>query len=121
MTDTVRIGLCGLGTVGSGVVQLFQRGDGTLDARAGVRCELVHVGARRDHPEVDLSDYRVSRDVVEVARDPEVDVLVELIGGTDTAKVLVETALPTAMRCSRWLQPTASPCVSRRRWPGAFL
>ena len=41
------------------------------------------MGARRDNPDCPVGDARVSADIFEVARDPEVDILVELIGGTD--------------------------------------
>ena len=53
----------------------------------------MHVGCRRDHPDCVLSNVRVSRDIFEVVRDPEVDVVLELIGGTDPALDLVREAL----------------------------
>ncbi len=89
----VKLGLCGLGTVGSGMVNVLQRNQASIDARASGAVQLVHVGARRDNPACDLGDIKVSRDVFEVVRDPEVDVVVELIGGTDTAKDLVREAI----------------------------
>ena len=55
--------------------------------------DVVHVGARRDNPACDMSDARVSRDIFAVAADPEVAVLVELIGGTTVARELVEAAI----------------------------
>tara|TARA_B110000483_G_scaffold222504_1_gene279520 strand:- start:3370 stop:4569 length:1200 start_codon:yes stop_codon:yes gene_type:complete len=55
--------------------------------------QVIHVGARHDSPACDLAGIRVSRDIFEVARDPEVDILVELIGGTTVARELVETAI----------------------------
>ena len=55
--------------------------------------DVVHVGARRDNPACDTSDVRVSRDIFAVAADPEVAVLVELIGGTTVARELVEAAI----------------------------
>jgi homoserine dehydrogenase len=54
---------------------------------------VVHVGARRDNPACELGDTRVSRDIFEVARDPEVQILVELIGGTTVARELIEEAI----------------------------
>lgn len=51
------------------------------------------MGARRDNPACDLAAIRVSRDIFEVARDPEVEVLIELIGGTTVARDLVEEAI----------------------------
>ena len=89
----VKIGICGLGTVGSGTVNVLQRNAGIIAARAQAPLELVHVGARRDNPACELGATRVSRDIFEVARDPEVEILVELIGGTTVARELVETAI----------------------------
>ncbi len=90
---TVTIGICGLGTVGGGTFNLLRRNAAEIEGRSGAPLRVVHVGARRDNPACDTSDVRVSRDVFEVARDPGVQVLVELIGGTDVARELVETAI----------------------------
>lgn len=89
----VKIGLCGLGTVGSGVVDIFQASAELIAKRAAVPVELAHIGARRDRPGCDTSAYRVSRDIFEVATDPDIDVVVELIGGTTVARDLVVAAL----------------------------
>jgi homoserine dehydrogenase len=89
----VKIGICGLGTVGSGTLNLLHDNAELIAARAQARLQVVHVGARRDNPACDLSGIRVSRDIFDVARDPEVEVLVELIGGTTVARELVEAAI----------------------------
>lgn len=88
-----KVGLCGLGTVGSGTFNLIQRNNLEIESKVGVPVDIVHVGCRRDHPDCDLSDVRVSRDVFAVARDPDVDILLELIGGTDIAYELVMEAI----------------------------
>ncbi len=93
MRGLVKVGVCGLGTVASGVVNIFADNGGLLGQRSGTDVRLTHIGARRDNPLCDVSALSVSRDVFDIARDPEVDVLVELIGGTTVAKDLVETAL----------------------------
>ncbi len=89
---SLKVGLCGLGTVGSGVVALLERNAGLLSTRAGQAIELVHIGARRDRPGVQPA-CTVSRDIFAVVEDPSVDVVVELIGGTTTANELVTAAL----------------------------
>ncbi len=89
----VGIGLCGLGTVGSGTFNVLDRNASEIAARAQADIRVVHVGARRDNPRCDLGDLRVSRDIFEVARDAKVDILVELIGGTTIARELVEEAI----------------------------
>ena len=89
----VRVGLCGLGTVGSGVFNLLNRNNALINSRANKKIVIVHVGARRDTPNVDLAGIKISRDIFSVARDPDVDILVELIGGVDVAKQLVLEAI----------------------------
>ena len=94
MTDqTVRVGLCGLGTVGQGVLALLNEGADTLTARSGAQLTVTHVGTRTPKPDIDTGGAKDSRDVFDVARDPDVDVLIELIGGTTVAKDLVVEAL----------------------------
>ena len=83
--EAVRVGICGLGTVGSGVANLLKQNSEETLRKTGRDISLVHVGARRDHPDCDLSGIRVSRDIFAVANDPQVDIICELIGGTDVA------------------------------------
>ena len=90
---SVNIGICGLGTVGGGTFNVLRDNAELITARAAARLQVIHVGARHDSPACDLAGIRVSRDIFEVARDPEVDILVELIGGTTVARELVETAI----------------------------
>lgn len=90
---TVRVGLCGLGTVGQGVLTLLSEGDATITARAGAQLAVTHIGTRTPKPDVVPGGARDSRNVFDVARDPEVDVMIELIGGTTVAKDLVIEAL----------------------------
>ena len=89
----VKVGLCGLGTVGSGTFNVLQRNLQEISARAGTAIELIHIGARRDNPACDTTGFKVSRDIFAVVEDPEVQVVVELIGGTTVAKELVEKAI----------------------------
>lgn len=89
----VKIGLCGLGTVGSGTINLLQRNINDINARAGTEIIIEQVGARRDNPNCDISMYNISRDVTAVVSNPELDVVVELIGGTGLARELVMTAI----------------------------
>lgn len=89
----VNIGICGLGTVGSGVFNVLQRNRAEVCARAGHDINITLVGARRDNPACDLSSVNVERDVLAVAKSPEVDVVIELIGGCDIAKDVVLEAI----------------------------
>ncbi len=89
----VRVGICGLGTVASGTVNILQRNSSIIRARAGCDIQIVQIGARRDNPNCDLSNLTVVRDIFAVAQNPDVDILVELIGGTTVAKDLVLQAI----------------------------
>jgi len=96
MAEPLKVGLAGLGTVGTAVVHLLDQGRDKLIARCGRPIEIVALsgrsrGKKRDF---DLKKFRWVGDPVELARDPSIDVLVEVIGGAgDPAKCAIETAL----------------------------
>jgi homoserine dehydrogenase len=90
------IGVAGLGTVGTGVLQLVQREAELLAQRGGRRIVVAAVSARdrRRDRGVELSAVRWYEDAAALAADPEIEVVVELIGGADgIALRLVESAL----------------------------
>ncbi|MFP6805740.1 MAG: homoserine dehydrogenase [Pseudomonadales bacterium] len=89
----MRVGICGLGTVGSGVFNLVSRNASEILRKTGSSIEIAQVGCRRDHPDVELGSTNVTRDIFEVARNPDVDVVLELIGGIDRARELLVIAL----------------------------
>lgn len=89
----LRVGLAGLGTVGGGVLKLVERQD---RLRLAGRIEVAGVSARSRQRArgVEIGAYRWFDDPVEMAASPDIDVLVELVGGSDgTAKRAVEVAL----------------------------
>ena len=90
---SVNIGICGLGTVGAGVFNVLGRNTNIINSRANCEIAVTQVGARRDNASCDTSGVAVVRDIFEVAKNPAVDVVVELIGGTTVALELVMTAL----------------------------
>ena len=89
----LNIGICGVGTVGIATIEILQKQREALISRSGRSLLVNHVGARREHTGHDYGNARVSRDVMDLARDPEVDVLVELIGGTSVAYDLIKLAI----------------------------
>ncbi len=95
MTDLapLRIGVCGVGTVGIATITILLNQSSLLAARCGRELLVTHVGARRDHSDHLYGDAKVSRDVMDVARDPDVDVVVEVMGGTTVAHDLVKAAI----------------------------
>lgn len=90
---SVKVGIAGLGTVGSGTVNVLQRNAAEIARRIGRPIEITHIGARRSNPACELGNIKVSEDIFALASDPEVDILVELIGGTTVARELVLAAI----------------------------
>ncbi|MBP6999947.1 homoserine dehydrogenase [Amaricoccus sp.] len=96
MTEPLRIAIAGLGTVGAGVVAMLQTNGALIAARAGRPIEIAAISARsrRRDRGVDLSPYAWEDDPVALARRPDVDLVVEAIGGEDgPAKATAETAI----------------------------
>lgn len=85
MTSPLRLGIAGLGTVGAGVVKIVQNHGPLLAARAGRRIEIAAVSARNRSKNrgIDLSAYDWEDDPVSLAERADVDVVVELMGGSD--------------------------------------
>ncbi len=88
----VKIGLCGLGTVGAGTFNLLSINRDTVNAHANRDVRVTVVGARRDNPACAMGDTTIEKDVLKVV-DSDVDIIVELIGGTTIAKELVLKAI----------------------------
>ncbi len=96
MTRPLSIGIAGLGTVGGGVLTMLRQNADLIAARAGRAIAVTAVSARdrtRDRG-MDLSGLRWYDDPVALAGDANVDVVVEVIGGSEgPAKALVEAAI----------------------------
>ena len=90
---SVNIGICGLGTVGAGVYNVLNRNSKQINLRANCELIVAQIGARRDNPNCDTADATVTRDIFDVAKNPDIDIVVELIGGTDVALELVMLAI----------------------------
>ncbi|MDB4284495.1 homoserine dehydrogenase [Akkermansiaceae bacterium] len=91
------IGLAGFGTVGSGVWKIIERNGGLIGSRSQGDVSLAirkicvrDLAKKRD---VEAPDELFTTDLMEVVNDPSVDIVVELIGGTDAAFDLVAAAL----------------------------
>ena len=90
---TVKLGIAGLGHVGCGLIKLVED---QANLRLPGKVEIVGVSARSrsKNRTVDISKYRWFDDAATLAEDPEVDVFVELMGGSDgPAKFAVEEAI----------------------------
>jgi len=96
MTAPLGIGVAGLGTVGGALLRLLRDNAGLLELRAGRPLSVVAVSARERTRQrgLDLAGCRWYDDALELAGDPEVEVVVELIGGAEgTALALCRKAL----------------------------
>lgn len=92
---TVRIGVLGCGNVGSAFVQLVGSQADIIEARTGIRLQVVKVAVRNiaKDREVHLAEGVMVRDAQAVVESPEVDLVVELIGGIEPARGLISGAL----------------------------
>ena len=90
---SINIGICGLGTIGAGTFNLIDQNSTIITQRTGREIRVIQVSDLIDNPACDLSSVDLSRDIFEVARNPQVDILVELIGGTTTALKLILSAI----------------------------
>ncbi len=92
---TVRIGLLGFGTVGVGVVDGLRRNGDLIARRAGIRLQVERIAdLDLDTPrDVPFDRTKMTADGMSVALDPDIDIVVELIGGTGAARELALAAL----------------------------
>ena len=91
----IRIGVLGCGNVGAPLVSLVARQQAAIEARTGVRLEVVAVAVRNlsKEREISLPEGMLTRDAMAVVNDPSIDVIVELIGGIEPAREFITTAL----------------------------
>jgi homoserine dehydrogenase len=91
----VRIALLGCGTVGTGVVRLLRRNGAMLERKLGVPLELAGVADRSLRPDRKLGLTRslITRNSAALVARPDVDIVVELFGGTEPARSLILRAL----------------------------
>lgn len=92
---SIKVGLLGLGTVGSGTFNVLRRNQEEITRRAGRGIEIVAVAVRNTARAEQLVNgaCRVVSDPFLIVNDPEIDIVVELIGGYDSAKELVLQAI----------------------------
>jgi homoserine dehydrogenase len=92
--ERVRVGLVGLGTVGASLYELVTRNAGALERGAGARVEIPYVGVRNPaKPRDVLPGTRVVQGWREILDDPDVPIVVELMGGVEEARQLALEAI----------------------------
>ncbi len=96
MKTEVTIGLLGLGTVGSGVVKVLQSHGAEMEERVGCRLRLRWIAEpdrTRPREGLDLARLPLVADASQVLDDPEVQIVIELIGGLEPARTFILRAL----------------------------
>lgn len=93
--SAVKVGLLGLGTVGGGTATVLLRNAEEIQRKLGRAIEITHAAGLgiAEQTVVDASKVRLTEDAFEVVNDPEVQIVVELIGGYTLAKDLVMKAI----------------------------
>ena len=81
----VRLAILGLGTVGGGALKLLQQNAAEIARRTGRDIQITHVGTRRPRPDLNLEGIHQSDDLLSIVRQPDVDIVIEVIGGTQLA------------------------------------
>ncbi|MCL6605930.1 MAG: homoserine dehydrogenase [Paenibacillus sp.] len=91
----VKIGLLGLGTVGTGVVRIVEGNQEHLSSQVGspIIIERISVKNSEKARDIDIDPSKITTDPWEVIRDPEIDVIVEVMGGIDGTKEYILEAL----------------------------
>ncbi|MCP4553701.1 MAG: homoserine dehydrogenase [Bacteroidetes bacterium] len=95
MTDRFNLGIFGLGNVGIGIVQMLSKNQAMIDSKVGksVRIKRAVVqNITKDRGE-DLSNIQLSNNPDDILNDPEIDIVIEVIGGLDIAEKLILKAL----------------------------
>lgn len=92
-TEILSVGICGLGTVGGGTLALLEQNAALITARAGCPIRVTHVATRTPKPDLCGQVARTGSDPLAIASDPEVDVVVETMGGYDVAFEVIQRAL----------------------------
>ncbi len=94
---TVKLGLLGFGTVGGGTVEIIQNTQDEIQRRLGGQTRIVveHIAVRDLNKKraVDTAGIKITTNPLDVVNDPNVDIVVELMGGTTLAKDCFEAAI----------------------------
>ena len=95
MADVVRVGVLGYGNVGAALVALLREQRAAIAARTGVELEVTRVAVRRVVPErvTAVAPATLTTDPAEVVSSADVDVVVEVMGGIEPARQVIEAAL----------------------------
>ena len=88
----INIGICGWGNVATGLYKAINKNHELIKKQANLDICIKFIGARRDNPKCNPQDVEILRDIFDVTHQ-DIDVVVELIGGVETARELILSAL----------------------------
>ena len=92
MSKSIKLAILGLGTVGTGVINLINDNLGELKRRSGRDIIITEVGTRRQRDDIDASIIQ-NDDLMAIAASDNVDIVIEVIGGTTLAKDVIMHAI----------------------------
>lgn len=95
MKNKIGIGLLGLGTVGSGVVDILRRNGELIKRRVGVPVEVIKILRKNSNKPVPTNIPRniITTDIKEIIDNPDIDIIVEVMGGFEPAKSYILNAI----------------------------
>ena len=88
----LKIGICGWGNVATGLYKTIKDNNDQIASNGNLNIDIKVIGARRDNPKCDPGSVKIERNIFDVI-NYDIDVVVELIGGIDTARELILTAI----------------------------
>ena len=91
--QSIKIGICGFGTVGGGSYNLLHNNAEEITRRVGCAIDVIRIASRRLKSSDVASTVKVSNDPFDVVNDPDVDIVIETLGGFDPAFEVVRQAL----------------------------
>jgi len=91
----IRIGLLGLGQIGTGLYEILTKKKKQFERALGVSFEIARIAEKYPNAKRKVRPPKklMTKDALDVVRDPSIDVIVELIGGTNAARMLIKEAL----------------------------
>lgn len=91
--QAINLAILGLGTVGAGTLSLLQENLSEITRRTGRDIRITHVGTRRERPDLNLQGIKQSADLMDIVSQDDVDIVIEVIGGTSLAKEVILHAI----------------------------
>ena len=99
MKTAIRIGMLGMGTVGTGVAKMLTANADGIKQKTGAPVELKTVLVRTlNKPRISSATVQFTTDFREILEDPDIDIIIEVMGGEEPAKGYILEALKAGKR-----------------------